>query len=176
MNLSPKLLLVIPHLGGGGAERVMAQLAQSLSAQKYELHLALLTQTELPAGEMLPPWVHLHPLGAARVRGGAVRLLRLVRRLKPNLILSGMFHANFLVLLLRSFFPPATRIMVRQNGTVSSALDFGGLPWYTRLLYRQQLRSAAECGLPRWSAIDGSADTFQINRVAQHRDPILQKP
>jgi glycosyltransferase involved in cell wall biosynthesis len=142
MNLRPKLLLVIPHLGGGGAERVMAQLAQNLSAEKYELHLALLTQRELPVGETLPPWVYLHALGASRVRGSAIRLLRLVLRLKPNLILSGIFHANFLVLLLRPFFPPGTRIVVRQNGTVSSALDFGGLPWYTRVLYRLLYRRA----------------------------------
>ena len=71
-----------------------------------------------------------------------MRLLRLVRRIKPDLILSGIFHSNFLVLLLRPFFPAGTRILVRQNGTVSSALDFGGLPWYTRLLYRLLYRRA----------------------------------
>jgi glycosyltransferase involved in cell wall biosynthesis len=31
---------------------------------------------------------------------------------------------------------------VRQNGTVSSALDFGDLPWHTRLLYRLLYRRA----------------------------------
>jgi glycosyltransferase involved in cell wall biosynthesis len=127
--------LLIPHLGGGGAERVTALLAQGLSAEKYELHLGLITQAETGMGGV-PIWVHAHALGAPRVRSGAFRLLRLVRRLKPDLILSGIFHLNFLVLLLRPFFPPGTRVLVRQNGTVSSALAFGGLPGYTRLLYR----------------------------------------
>jgi glycosyltransferase involved in cell wall biosynthesis len=142
MNLPSKLLLVIPHLSGGGAERVMALLACGLSAQKYELHLALLTQAEPPADVKLPPWVQIHALGASRVRGAAMRLVRLARRIQPDLILSGIFHANFLVLLLRPFFPHGTHILVRQNGTVSSALDFGGLPWYTRLLYRLLYRRA----------------------------------
>ena len=142
MKLASKLLLVIPHLGGGGAERVMALLAVNLSAQKYELHLALITQVALPANEKLPPWVHLHALGASRVRGGAIRLLRLIRQVKPDLIVSGIFHANFLVLLLSPLLPTGTRILVRQNGTISSALDFGGLPWYTRLLYRLLYRRA----------------------------------
>jgi glycosyltransferase involved in cell wall biosynthesis len=142
MNFFPKLLLVIPHLGVGGAERVMVQWAACLSARKYELHLVLLTQTELPAGVTLPSWVYLHTLGAFRVRGGARRLLRLVRRLKPDLILSGIFHLNFLVLLLRPLFPAGTRVLVRQNGTVSSALDFGDPPWYTRLLYHLLYRRA----------------------------------
>jgi glycosyltransferase involved in cell wall biosynthesis len=60
-----------------------------------------------------------------------------VRQLKPDLILSSMAHLNFLVLLLRPFFPRKTRVLVRQNTTVSSVLAFGGVPWYTRLLYRR---------------------------------------
>ena len=135
MAQRPRVLLLIPHLGGGGAERVTALLAQNLSREKYELHLGLIAQAQA-AAEGLPSWVTLHALGAPRVCAGAFRLLWLVRRLKPDLILSGMFHLNFLVLLLRPFFPRGTRVLIRQNGTVSSTLAFGGLPAYTRLLYR----------------------------------------
>jgi glycosyltransferase involved in cell wall biosynthesis len=131
----PKVLLLIPHLGGGGAERVTALLAGGLSTEKYELHLGLLTQASND-GVTLPPSVQIHALGASRVRAGAFRLLRLVRRLKPDLILSGMFHLNFLVLLLRPFFPHKTSVLVRQNGTVSATSAFEGAPWMTRHLYR----------------------------------------
>jgi glycosyltransferase involved in cell wall biosynthesis len=134
-NARPRVLLLIPHLGGGGAERVTSLLAQNLPAEKYELHLGLITQAET-GREALPATVHLHALGASRVRAGAFRLLRLVRQLKPDLILSGMAHLNFLVLLLHPFFPRGTRVLVRQNGTISAILAFGGVPWYTRLLYR----------------------------------------
>jgi glycosyltransferase involved in cell wall biosynthesis len=129
------LLLLIPHLGGGGAEQVTALLARGLSREKYELHLGLITQ-DPPATEALPQWVAVHRLEAPRVRACAPSLLRLVRRLKPDLILSGMAHLNFLVLLLRPLYPRKTRVLVRQNTTVSSALAYGGLPWYTRPLYR----------------------------------------
>lgn len=130
-----RLLLLIPHLGGGGAEQVTALLARGLSRDKYELHLCLITQAD-SGGFDLPPWVTLHALGASRVRCGAFRLLRLVWQLRPRAILSGMAHLNFLVLLLRPFFPPETCVLVRQNATVSAALAYGGLPRYTRLLYR----------------------------------------
>jgi glycosyltransferase involved in cell wall biosynthesis len=114
---------------------VMALLAGGLSAEKYELHLGLITQASSD-GVTLPPSVQIHPLGASRVLSGTFRLLRLVRRLKPDLILSGMFHLNFLALLLRPFFPSKTRVLVRQNGTVSATSAFGGLSWMNRLLYR----------------------------------------
>jgi glycosyltransferase involved in cell wall biosynthesis len=140
----PKVLLVIPHLGGGGAERVIAILARELpsqSSEKYEVHLALVTGSA-PAPEEFGPSLQIHALNAARVRSAALPLLRLIRQLKPALILSGIFHLNFLVLLLRSFFPAGTRILVRQNGTVSASLAYDRLPWYTSLLYRLLYRRA----------------------------------
>ncbi len=110
----PRLLLLIPHLGGGGAERVTALLARGLSPAKYDVHLGLVTQSGMVTPVKLIPHengdieaceVRVHALGARRVRGGAVRLLRLIRWLKPDVILSGMAHLNFLVLLLRPLFP-----------------------------------------------------------------------
>jgi glycosyltransferase involved in cell wall biosynthesis len=75
--------------------------------------------------------------GCIKSANRALRTLRLVRRLRPDLVLSGMAHLNFLVLLLRPFFPRDTRVLVRQNGTVSSALALPGLPWYSQFLYRR---------------------------------------
>ncbi len=141
MNQRPKVLLLIPHLGGGGAEKVFALLAQGLSCEKYDLHLALITQPAPPAGRF-PSCVTIHGLGATRVRSAAPALLRLIRRLRPLLIVSGMFHLNFLVLLLRPFFPPSTRVLVRQNGAVSASIAFDRLPFYTGPLYRLLYRRA----------------------------------
>ncbi len=135
MKSRPRILLLIPHLGGGGAEQVAALLAQGLSRRKYELHLALITQKDLDTKEL--PWrVGVHVLGASRVRFSAFRLLRLIRHLKPDLILSGMAHLNFLLLLLRPLLPRETCVLVRQNATVSAALASDDAPRRTRMLYR----------------------------------------
>lgn len=141
MNQRPRVLLLIPHLGGGGAERVMALLARGLSSEKYELHLGVVTQSDAGATE-LPEWVAIHTLGATRVRAAALRLVGLVRQIRPDVILSGMFHLNFLAILLRPFFPRNTRLLVRQNSTVSSALRLDGQPRFTCLLYRVLYRRA----------------------------------
>ncbi len=135
----PRILLLIPHLGGGGAERVTELLAARLSAQKYELHLGLITELAgmgEEGSQNLPSTVTVHRLGARRVRNAGLRLLRLVRRLQPEVILSGMAHLNFLVLLLRPLSGRKVKILVRQNSTVSSALASGELPNSTRFLYR----------------------------------------
>jgi glycosyltransferase involved in cell wall biosynthesis len=141
MTHAPKVLLVIPHLGGGGAEQVTSLLASGLSREKYKLHLALITQ-KAPEDGAFSSQVAIHGLAASRVRTAALPLLRLVWRLKPNVILSGMAHLNFLVLLLRPFLPPGTSLLVRQNSTLSASLDSKALPRYTRLLYRLLYRHA----------------------------------
>jgi glycosyltransferase involved in cell wall biosynthesis len=144
-----RVLLLIPHLGGGGAEQVAALLARGLSREKYDLHLGVVTgalrasiaQSAVPPGG-IPAGIAMHALDAPRVRSGAVKLLRLVRRVRPDIILSGMFHLNFLVVLLKPFFPRGTRILLRQNGTLSADLASGDLPPGTRFLYRSLYRRA----------------------------------
>jgi glycosyltransferase involved in cell wall biosynthesis len=135
MTQRRRVLLLIPHLGGGGAERVTALLACGLSPAKYEVHLGVMTRSAFPS-PTFPAAVTVHQLGARRVRTAAIPLLHLVRRLRPEVILSGMAHLNFLVLLLRPLFPAQSRVVVRQNSTVSADLRLGRLPVYTRSLYR----------------------------------------
>ena len=136
-----RILLLIPHLGGGGCEQVFALLAQNLPCNKYEVHLGLIAQCSVESS-LFPPEVAVHCLGASRIRFAVFRLLKLVRRLNPGLILSGMFHLNFLVLLVRPLFPEPIQVLVRQNGTLSSSLSQDPFPVYTRYLYRLLYRRA----------------------------------
>ncbi|MFZ2021947.1 MAG: glycosyltransferase [Terracidiphilus sp.] len=129
-----RILLLIPRLQAGGAEQVMTLVARGLSRKKYEVHLCEVTADGQRASS-LPKWVTAHALGARRARLSAIPLLRLVWRIRPSVILSGAPEISFVVLLLRQFFPRGTRVLVRQNGTVSAALARGSLPRYTRLLY-----------------------------------------
>ena len=137
----PRILLLIPSLDGGGAQRVVELLVRHLSYKQFEVHLGLVTQASVQDGRF-PRGVKVHILGANRVRSSVWRLWVLIRKIKPDLILSGIYHLNFIVLLLRPFLPHTIRIFVRQNGTVSAALRFGGQPWFTLWIYRLLYRRA----------------------------------
>jgi glycosyltransferase involved in cell wall biosynthesis len=136
-----RILLLLSHLGGGGAEHVVALLARGLSQQKYEVHLGLVGQGDT-RGATIPAWVTLHALGARRARAGAFPLLRLIWRIRPSVVLTGAAEVSFLVLLLRPLFPPKTTVLVRQNATVTSVLQFGRSPGFMRLLYRSLYRNS----------------------------------
>jgi glycosyltransferase involved in cell wall biosynthesis len=141
MPQRPRILLLIPHLGGGGAEKVISLLAQGLPADKYEIHLGLVTQHDLDLAE-LSPGVTAYRLGAHRVRYAAARILKLIWRVKPAVVLSGIAHLNFLVLMLKPLLPRGTKLMIRQNSTASRSLAVDRLPVYTRFLYRSLYRHA----------------------------------
>lgn len=168
-----RILVLIPHLGGGGAEQVTALLARNLSREKYEVHLGIVTHPTV-GGIVLPAWVTVHAMGSRRVRHGAFRLLRLVRQLKPHVILSGMAHLNFLVLLLRPFFPASTRVLVRQNGTVSAQLAHRELPRYARLLYRTLYRHADRVICQSRAMAEDLADALDLmpDKIAVLPNPV----
>jgi glycosyltransferase involved in cell wall biosynthesis len=132
-----KLLLLIPHLGGGGAEQVTAQLARHLNPQHFEIHLCLIGE-DRPGTKSIPRWVHIHRLHRRRVRHAWLPLVQLIRAEKPDVILSGMAHLNFLILLLKPLLPRRTCILVRQNTTASSVAK----TWLYRLAYRHLYRRA----------------------------------
>jgi len=110
-----RVLLLIPRLNAGGAARVTMRAARGLAERGYDVHLAVATGEGYGA---FLAGATVHWLGASRVRHCAWGLIRLVRRLRPDVILSNMMHLNLLVLALRPAFPRGTRILVRNDGGV----------------------------------------------------------
>lgn len=172
MTQRPIVLLLIPHLGGGGAERVFELLLQNLSPVKYDLHLGLVTEVSA-SSTGIPAHVTVHHLGRRRVRTSALSLLHLVRSVRPAVILSSMAHLNFLVLLLRPLFPPGTQVLVRQNGTVSSMLDDTRARAGTRLLYRY-LYPRADYVICQSQAM--ADDLSRKTGISQKRIAVLHNP
>jgi glycosyltransferase involved in cell wall biosynthesis len=160
-----RILLLIPRLRAGGAEQVMSLVARGLSRETHDVHLGLVMSSNAGATS-LPSWVTVHALGASRARNAAIPLLRLVWRFRPAVILSGSAEISFLVLLLRQFFPPNTKVLVRQNGTVSSALASGSVPRYTRLLYQWLYRRADRIICQSRAMAEDLARVLQIDREA----------
>lgn len=137
----PRVCLLIPHLGGGGAEHIIETLARHLNSEKYDIHL-LLTGSCDPQTHCFPARITVHQLGARRVRHCALRLLRLIRQLRPSAILSGIAHLNLLLLLLRPLLPRVTRIIVRQNGALPESFAAHRYPRLMRRVYAHAYRQA----------------------------------
>jgi glycosyltransferase involved in cell wall biosynthesis len=120
---SARVLMTIPSLRCGGAERVFALVAGGLSAAGFEIHLAL-AQKEGAWLDRLPSAVTVHDLAAPRVRQAAWPLWRLVRRLRPRSVMSTMSHMNVVVGLVRAAFPGRTRVLLRESTSMHFCDEF----------------------------------------------------
>lgn len=132
------MLFVLPTLAGGGAERVFLVLLRHFDRSRFEPHLVLLQR--LPAGRSepaIPDDVIVHRLERARVRSAAFSLLKLIRKLSPDAVVSALGYVNLLVLMLKSFLPAGTRVFVREANTPSRSIVTMRSPKFYRFLYRK---------------------------------------
>jgi glycosyltransferase involved in cell wall biosynthesis len=119
--MKKKVLFVVPTLQGGGAERVMVTLANHLDRNRYTPILAL-GLVEGPYLKELARDVNIHSLrGAWRARQAIPAVLGAVWSLRPHVVLSTL-GLNLAVALARPFFPPGTRVILREGNTVSAYL------------------------------------------------------
>ena len=97
-----KILLVITGLGMGGAERVVTNLADTLVARGYLVKIAYLTGEPfvLPENPCIEI-VSLNLKSAKDTLAAYFKLRDLVKRFKPDVVHSHMFHASILSRLLR---------------------------------------------------------------------------
>ncbi len=158
-----KVLFVLADFEPGGAERVITTLAQHLPRDQFELHLALVAARGR-LRDQLPADVRVHDLAARRVRWAALPLCRLIRRLRPDVVLSTLGYVNIALILLRPFLPRGIPLIVREANTPSAELAGVGWPRLWRAAYRGLYPRAAAIVCPARSICDDLADGFGVPR------------
>ena len=111
-----KIALFLPKLGGGGAERVMLNLACGFSDRGHSVDLVL----SFAEGEYLPELderVQLINLNSRRVAASVPALIRYLRSKQPAVLLSTQLHANVAALIAASYPGTNTRIVVRETNS-----------------------------------------------------------
>ncbi|MGQ0850066.1 MAG: glycosyltransferase [Actinomycetota bacterium] len=109
-----------PDLAGGGAERAAVQLAGGLADHGNRVDLVV-AGARGPRLSEIPPTVRLVDLGAKRVATSVPRLVRYLRREKPQAVASVLDHANIALLLARRLAGSKTRVVVIEQNNLSLA-------------------------------------------------------
>jgi len=116
-----KLAIFLPTLCGGGAERVMVNLACGFVRHGLRVDMVL-GQAEGPHLKDVPSTARVVDLKAKRVLCSLPRLVRYLKRERPDAVLSAMSHANIVVLQARSLARVKTRVVVSERSTLSMAV------------------------------------------------------
>jgi glycosyltransferase involved in cell wall biosynthesis len=129
------LLIVVPSMRGGGAERVILNLLKYFNRDQFEIHLALVTKE----GDYLPELpndIIVHDLKAGRVLWSVRPLYALIKSINPQVVFSTLSHLNFILIFLKFFFRNRITWIVREGNTVSDLLQEFRFPVIWKIAYR----------------------------------------
>jgi len=108
-SINRTVIFFLPSLGGGGAERVLLQIANGFSSLGYDVHL-LTGDASGPYRSELSKEVYLVSFDNKKILFCFIPLLRYLRKVRPRAIVTTMMHANVMV--------TAACLVSRSNGKI----------------------------------------------------------
>jgi len=112
------IALFLPSLRGGGAEKVMVNLALGFVEQGLKVDLVL-AKAEGPYLSRVPEEVRVVDLGARRVLYSLPGLVRYLRRERPQAMLSALNYANIVAIWAKLLARVQTHLVVSEQNTLS---------------------------------------------------------
>ena len=141
MSVAASLLVVLPRLSGGGAERVSLNLISRLRARHQSVELLVFDRSGSLA-VTLADEVPLHDLATISLRRSFFSLIKKLRILRPKVVFSTLGYVNLALLLIRPLLPAGTAIWIREANLPSISLPNNPNSWLMWLGYRWLYRTA----------------------------------
>ena len=117
-----RVLFVITGLDIGGAEKMLVRLLQRIDATRINAAVLTLTTPGALGREVISLGVPLHSLDLAPGKwsvGSAAQLLRIVRRLKPDVLQGWMYHGNLAAQFAAAFAARKAAVIWNIRGTIT---------------------------------------------------------
>lgn len=151
------ILFVVPSWKTGGAERITAMIAESIDPRRFESSMAVFSLGSIQPND---PTLTMYDLENPRLRSALWPLLRLARRIKPDIIFASNSYINVAIGLMRPFLPTNTKLVFRQDSLRSalSASERGFARWWTKfynLAYRRADAIVCQTDLMRRDLLAG---------------------
>ena len=132
------LALIIPDVRGGGAQKMMINLANEFVAKGHQLDLVLINKTGSYI-DLIDSRVNIINLKKSRTLFSILKLAGYLRTKNPDIILSALFHVNLAVILAKGFsFKSNTKVILSERNHLSLRLSEMGI--VNRLLLKSGVR------------------------------------
>lgn len=134
-----KIVFVLPTLGVGGAERVLLTFLNTIDRTLYTPSLVVMRK-EGRLAEWKDASIPLYDMEFGLGVRGYFSLLKTLRLIQPDVVMSTLVYMNFLVLLLKPFFPD-TQFIVREANMITVLEKGTRYPAFVRAMYRMVMKT-----------------------------------
>lgn len=117
---SARLAIFLSHLGGGGAQRAMVNLAGGMAARGHDVEIVL-SRAVGPLVEQVPPPVRIVDLGAPRVLASLPRLAARLRRERYDAMVSALEYVNLVAIWARALSRVSMPLAICEQNNLSAA-------------------------------------------------------
>jgi glycosyltransferase involved in cell wall biosynthesis len=118
--IQPDVAIFLPSLEGGGAERVMAILANGIASRGYSVDLVLVSATG-PYRALVDDKVRIVELGSGSISRSIGPLTRYLRVHRPRSLLAALSHANVVAIIAHRLAHSAARLVVSERLSLAAA-------------------------------------------------------
>lgn len=120
--LKKRLLLIVPSLQGGGAEKVIVNIASYIDKKKFDVTLLALDYTG-PYINLIPKGIDIIDLKESRVSRALLKLKVEIDRVNPDIVLSTLTHLNLGLLCIKPFLKSKAKIIIREANTPLRSME-----------------------------------------------------
>jgi len=129
-----KVIIILPSLAGGGAEKVLISFVENLNIKTFNPILILLNNYG-PLNPKIPD-SNIINLSNLRLRYSLIKLFRELKNLKPDIVLSTFPHISVVLLLFKKLFLKDLRIIVREPNMVNLSLSHSPFSKIMKMLHK----------------------------------------
>lgn len=169
-----RIAIVLPDLGGGGAERVSLHLAQDFLARGYDVDFALMRRTgELL--DLLPSGARVIDLEAPRLRNLPSPLAKYLTREQPDGILASMWPLTAVAAASKKLAGASGKLIVCEHDNLSRAYVNRGMAH--RVVLKVSIAAAHRLADARVAVSTGvAADLSRLSGIPLDKFDVVYNP